>query len=141
MLPEDKRSLVRELKAAGHVVAVIGDGVNDSWALSEADVGVSLSQAADVAREVCDVLLTGHDLRALPVAIDISRAALARISLNFRLIVGLNSGLLLMGLLGLLRPAASALLHNLGTVLAALNAVRPLALPAPRACTPTEDTP
>lgn len=130
LLPEDKRRLVREFKDQGRIVAVVGDGVNDSWALSEADVGISLHQGADVAREVCDVLLTSGDLRPLLLARDASRLALARINANFRLVMGVNSALLLLGLTGALRPALAALLHNATTIGAALNALRPLPLPA-----------
>ncbi len=130
LLPEDKRALVRRFKEEGRVVAVVGDGVNDSWALSEADVGISPHQGADVAREVCDVLLTSGDLRPLLLARDVSRLSLRRINSNFRLVMGVNSALLLLGLAGVLRPALAALLHNATTILAALNALRPLALPA-----------
>jgi len=138
LLPEDKQRIVQEHKDSGHLVVVVGDGLNDSWALSAADVGVSLHQSADVAREVCNVLLTDNDLRSLLRARDLSVLTMERITFNFKMIMGINSLLLALGIVGVLQPAAAALLHNSTTIAAAVNALRPLRLPDRQAPGETE---
>ena len=126
VLPTDKADVVRELQAAGHTVAMLGDGINDSPGLSAADVGVTLSDGADLAREVADVVLTGGSLENLLTAIDLGKSTMRRIHSNFGVTVTLNTVFLVSGLSGLLQPGLSAVLHNLTTVGVSLNAMRPL---------------
>lgn len=124
ILPADKARIVESLKAQGHKVLMIGDGVNDSPALSASSVGVTLRDGADIAREVADVVLTKNSLEQLPAAIDLGRATMGRIRQNFVASVGLNGLFLAGGLSGRLLPAAGALLHNGTTIGVCLNAMR-----------------
>ena len=126
VLPTDKAEVIRSLQAEGHTVAMLGDGINDSPALSAADVGVTLSDGADLAREVADVVLTECRLDGLVTAVDLSKAAMRRIRTDFGLIMTLNTVFLASGLAGFLQPGPSALLHNLTTVGVSLNAMRPM---------------
>ncbi|MCM2359701.1 MAG: heavy metal translocating P-type ATPase [Geobacteraceae bacterium] len=126
VFPERKTELVNRLKGEGRVVTMVGDGINDSPALSSADVGISLKDGAEIAREACDVLLLSGDLTDIIHARNISRQAMALIQQNFRYIVGINSTLIGLGLLGGITPALSALMHNSATVLVTLNSLRPL---------------
>lgn len=126
VLPADKADIVRQLQAEGGKVVMVGDGINDSPALSAADVGVSLRDGADLAREVADVVLSGNDLAELLVARHLAKATLRRIHLNFGSIMGLNSAFMALGLVGRAQPGMLALLHNLTTVGVALNAMRPM---------------
>lgn len=126
VLPVNKADVVRELQAQGHTVLMVGDGINDSPALSAADVGVSLRDGADLAREVADVVLAGNDLYELVLARQLAIQALGRINRNFQAIIGLNTGYLALGLAGRVQPSGLALLHNLTTVGVALNAMRPM---------------
>ena len=126
VLPTDKAAVIRSLQAEGHTVAMLGDGINDSPALSAADVGVTLSDGADLAREVADVVLTECRLDGLVTAVDLSKAAMRRIRTDFGLIMTLNTVFLASGLVGFLQPGPSALLHNLTTVGVSLNAMRPM---------------
>ena len=128
VLPEDKARVVQELRSEGRVVLMIGDGINDSPALSSADVGVTLRDGSDLAREVADVVLMGGSLRELVTAIALGRGAMRRIHFNFLTTMMLNTAFLFGGLFGLLQPGASAVLHNLTTLGVSLNAIRP-ALP------------
>ena len=128
VLPEDKARVVRELKAEGRTVLMLGDGINDSPALSAADVGVTLRDGADLAREVADVVLMGGSLRELVTALELGRGAMRRIHGNFVATMALNTAFLFGGLSGLLQPGVSAVLHNLTTLGVSLNAMRP-ALP------------
>ena len=128
VLPEDKARVVQELRSEGRVVLMIGDGINDSPALSSADVGVTLRDGSDLAREVADVVLMGGSLRELVTAIALGRGAMKRIHFNFLTTMMLNTAFLFGGLFGLLQPGASAVLHNLTTLGVSLNAMRP-ALP------------
>ncbi len=126
VLPADKADIVRQLQAEGGKVVMVGDGINDSPALSAADVGVSLRDGADLAREVADVVLSGNDLAELLVARHLAKATLRRIHVNFGSIMGLNSAFMALGLVGRAQPGMLALLHNLTTVGVALNAMRPM---------------
>lgn len=130
VLPMDKADIVRQLQAEGASVIMVGDGINDSPALSAADVGVSLRDGADLAREVADVVLSADDLRELLVARSLAQLVLRRIHAGFRAIVALNTTYLGLGLTGKAQPSALALLHNVTTVGVALNSMRPM-LPAP----------
>ncbi len=129
VLPDDKFRYIKELKEAGYVVAMVGDGMNDAAALAEASVGCCMRQGADMARDAADVVLSTNDLTVLPALRALSVATLGRIRRNFAFIVGINSLLLLGGLFGFSSPALGALLHNSGTIAAALNAIRPYSLP------------
>ena len=124
ILPADKAAVVAALKEKGAKVLMVGDGVNDSPALSASDVGVTLRDGADIAQEVADVVLTENTLEGLPVAMDLGKAAMARIRQNFVASVGLNGLFLAGGLTGTLMPAAGALLHNGTTIGVCLNAMR-----------------
>ncbi|MGJ3523246.1 heavy metal translocating P-type ATPase [Nitratidesulfovibrio sp. D1] len=126
VLPADKADIVRQLQADGGKVVMVGDGINDSPALSAADVGVSLRDGADLAREVADVVLSGNDLAELLTARRLAKATLRRIHVNFGSIMGLNSAFMALGLVGRAQPGMLALLHNLTTVGVALNAMRPM---------------
>lgn len=124
ILPSDKAAVVVALKEKGAKVLMVGDGVNDSPALSASDVGVTLRDGADIAQEVADVVLSENTLAGLPVAMDLGKAAMARIRQNFVASVGLNGVFLAGGLTGTLMPAAGALLHNGTTIGVCLNAMR-----------------
>ncbi len=137
VLPEDKAAFIRAEHAAGRKVIMIGDGVNDSPALSEADVGVAISAGAAIAREIADVTISADDLAALVHFRAVSQALMGRIHRNYRFIMSFNLGLILLGVAGVLPPATSALLHNLSTLGVALESMKDLlppeesALPAP----------
>jgi Cu2+-exporting ATPase len=126
LLPVDKARHVDDMKRNGRTVAFVGDGVNDSPALSAADVGVSLKDAADIAKEVAGIVLVDGRLSALATARELSVLALARVNLQFAFILGLNSLLIGLGLFGIITPRLAAVLHNLGTVLVAANSVKGL---------------
>ncbi|MBI1921747.1 MAG: heavy metal translocating P-type ATPase [Geobacter sp.] len=126
VFPEMKTEVVERLKKDGRVVAMVGDGINDSPALARADVGISLQHGADIAKEACDVLLMRGELSDIIHARQISRQAMALIQQNYRYIVGINSSLIGLGLLGAIPPSMSALMHNSTTVLVTLNSLRPL---------------
>ncbi|MBQ8237335.1 MAG: cadmium-translocating P-type ATPase [Oscillospiraceae bacterium] len=116
VLPDDKASFIRAEREAGRKVIMIGDGINDSLALAEADVGVAIAHSSAIAREVADITLTAEDLYALVTLRRLSTALMDRIGRNYRFIMGFNSMLILLGVLGILPPATSALLHNASTL-------------------------
>ena len=116
VLPEDKAAFIRREKAAGHTVVMVGDGVNDSPALSEADVGIAISTGAAIAREIADVTVASEDLFALVTLRQLSEALMQRIHRNYRFIVGFNFSLIVLGVAGILPPTTSALLHNMSTL-------------------------
>lgn len=124
IFPEDKTAYIEKLQAEGSRVVMIGDGINDAPALARADLGVSFHHAADLAQEAADLVLMGDDLNSLLTARHLARGALSRVRQNYRIIVGVNSSLILLGLAGLISPAASALLHNGATILVAANSLR-----------------
>lgn len=116
VLPEDKAAFVEREHAQGRKVVMVGDGVNDSPALSAADVGIAISNGAQIAREVADITIEADDLYALAALRSISKSMVRRIHKNYIQIVGINSGLILLGVAGLLQPTTSALLHNTSTL-------------------------
>ena len=116
VLPEDKAAFIRSEKAAGRNVIMIGDGVNDSPALSEADAGIAISTGAAIAREIADITVASEDLFALVTLRRLSGELVKRIQHNYRFIVSFNFSLIVLGVLGLLPPTASALLHNMSTL-------------------------
>ena len=116
VLPEDKAAFIRREHTAGRRVIMIGDGVNDSPALSEADAGIAISTGAAIAREVADITISADDLYCLLKLRKISAALMKRIDFNYRSIIGFNLALILLGVTGVIPPAASALLHNSSTV-------------------------
>jgi Cu2+-exporting ATPase len=127
VLPQDKADIIKTLRAANGTFAMIGDGVNDSPALAQADVGISLIDGADIARAAADVVLMEDGLHRLLGAIDISRDALALVRQNYQLIAGANTLALALALpAGWVSPAACTLLSNGSALLAAMNAMRPL---------------
>ena len=131
VLPVDKAEIVRELQSAGHKVIMVGDGINDAPALSAAEVGVTLRDGTDLAREVADVVLTDSRLDALLTARTLGQNTLRRIHRNFLTNMSLNSLFLGGGLLGALTPGVAAVLHNVTTVGVTLNAMRPVLPPLP----------
>jgi heavy metal translocating P-type ATPase len=139
VFPEQKAAIVRDLQRAGHTVAVVGDGINDSPALVHADVAVSLHHGTDVAREAADVILTDDDLRRVPEAIGIARSAMRLVRENLGIVVVPNGIGLVLAALGLIGPAGATLANNGSTVVAALNSLRPLIASAPQ--TPAAELP
>ncbi len=126
VLPEDKAAFIRVEHEAGRKVVMIGDGVNDSPALSEADAGIAISTGAAVAREIADITISADDLYALVELKRLSNALMKRISWNYRTIIGFNGGLIGLGVLGVLPPATSALLHNASTLAIGLRSMTEL---------------
>ncbi len=116
VLPEDKARFVEQEKAAGKKVIMIGDGINDSPALSAADVGIAISDGAAIAREIADITIAADDLFELATLKEISNALLGRINGNYRFVLGFNGTLIALGAFGVLPPATSALLHNISTL-------------------------
>ena len=116
VLPEDKAAFIRQEKAKGHTVIMVGDGVNDSPALSEADAGIAISTGAAIAREIADITVASEDLFALVTLRKLSQALMERIHGSYRFIVGFNLTLIALGVAGVLPPATSALLHNGSTL-------------------------
>lgn len=129
VLPEDKANYVAALRKAGHTVVMIGDGINDSPALSEADVGVAISDGAAIAQEVADITISGESLWELVRLRQISTELMKRIRSNYRFVLGFNGMLIALGVAGILMPAASATLHNLSTLGISVHSMT--ALPQP----------
>ena len=125
-LPDGKVGVVKGLQDEGYTVAMVGDGINDSPALSRADVGISMRHGADIAREACDVLLLDGTLDDILAAREISLEAMELIEHNFRTIVAVNSTALLLAVTGAMPPVFSATLHNLSTILVGLRSLQPL---------------
>ena len=116
VLPEDKANFVEQEKAAGHTVIMLGDGINDSPALSAADVGIAISDGAAIAREIADVTIAADSLRELVILKSIANGLQKRTESNYRFIMSFNSTLIILGAMGILPPATSALLHNASTL-------------------------
>ena len=123
VLPEDKADYIRQEQAAKRTVIMIGDGINDTPALSLADVGVAVGSGATIAREVADVVIAAEDLRELAWLKGLSDALMKRIRQNYHFVMGFNGGLIVLGALGILPPALSALLHNSSTLLLSLHSL------------------
>ena len=126
VLPEDKADFIKAEHEAGRTVIMIGDGINDTPALSLADVGIAVGSGAVIAREVADVTITADDLRELVWLKHLSNALMQRINRNYRFVMGFNGALILLGAAGLLAPAASALLHNTSTILLSMDCLTQL---------------
>lgn len=116
VLPEDKANFVQKAKAEGRTVVMIGDGINDSPALSAADIGIAIHSGAAIAREIADVTIKADSLEELVTLKTIANALQHRVSSNYRFVLSFNSTLIALGALGILQPAASAMLHNLSTI-------------------------
>ena len=123
VLPEDKASYVEKEKAKGRTVIMIGDGINDSPALSAADCGIAISEGAAIAREIADVCISADDLNELVKLKELSNKLTKRVESNFRFIMGFNGSLIGLGILGILAPGTSSLLHNASTVGIALSSM------------------
>ena len=126
VLPEDKARYVEKEKDMGRKVIMVGDGVNDSPALSAADVGIAISDGAEIAREIADITMGADNLYEIVTLKAISNALMKRIHKNYRFIVGFNTGLIALGVGGILQPATSALLHNTSTLLIGLESMKNL---------------
>lgn len=126
VLPEDKAKFVENEKHAGRKVIMIGDGINDSPALSEANVGIAISDGAEIAREIADVTISADNLYEIATLKQLSDAMVRRINTNYRLIVGINTGLIVLGIAGVFQPTMSALFHNTSTILISLKSMNNL---------------
>ncbi len=124
VLPEDKASFIEEEKKLGHKVVMIGDGINDSPALSAADAGVAISDGAEIAREIADITIAADDLHEIVTLKKLSNCLMRRIHANYRLIVGFNTVLILLGISGVIAPTTSALLHNTSTLAISLKSMQ-----------------
>ena len=123
VLPEDKANFVQKAKAEGRTVVMIGDGINDSPALSAADIGIAINSGAAIAREIADVTIKADSLEELVTLKTIANALQHRVSSNYRFVLSFNSTLIVLGALGILQPAASAMLHNLSTIAISLKSM------------------
>ena len=126
VLPEDKAAFIRSEHKAGRKVIMIGDGINDSPALSEADAGIAIASGAAITREIADITISADDLRELVVLRRISNALMDRIDRNYRRIMTFNGALIVLGLLGLMPSARAALLHNASTIYFSVDSMKPL---------------
>ena len=124
VLPEDKAEFIKSARKSGSKVIMIGDGVNDSPALSESDAGIAISSGAAIAKEIADITISAQDLYCLLSLRKISEGMMKRIGRNYRSIIGFNAALMLLGAGGMIAPAMSALLHNSSTVVIALSSMR-----------------
>lgn len=123
VLPEDKADFIEREKAAGRKVVMIGDGINDSPALSAADAGIAISDGAELAREIADITIAAEDLREIVILKSLSNAMINRIQGNYRGVVGINAALIALGVAGIIRPTTSALLHNTSTLAISLKSM------------------
>ena len=130
VLPSDKAEYVAQLRREGHTVLMVGDGINDSPALSEADAGIAISDGAAIAREIADITIAADSLWELVELRQIAMALMARIRSHYRFVIGFNSTLIALGAAGILPPATSATLHNLSTLGVSLRSMSRLTIPA-----------
>ena len=126
VLPEDKANFITKEKEKGRKVMMIGDGINDSPALSAASVGIAVSDGAEIAKEIADITISAESLYEVVVLKQLSNALLKRIHTNYRSIVAINSSLIVLGVAGVLAPATSALCHNVSTLLISLKSMKNL---------------
>ena len=126
VLPEDKAGFVEKEKQAGRKVIMIGDGINDSPALSAADVGIAISEGAEIAREIADITISQDDLLQLVTLKTLSNELMKRINGNYRFVISFNLGLIILGIAGILAPSTSALLHNTSTLGVSLKSMTDL---------------
>ena len=126
VLPEDKAGFVEKEKQAGRKVIMIGDGINDSPALSAADVGIAISEGAEIAREIADITISQDDLLQLATLKALSNGLMKRINGNYRFVISFNLGLIILGIAGILAPSTSALLHNTSTLGVSLKSMTDL---------------
>ncbi len=126
VLPEDKANFVEKAKAEGHCVIMVGDGINDSPALSSSDAGIAISDGAEIARQIADITIGSADLMSIVLLREISELLMKRIRFNYRTIVGFNTALIVSGIAGIISPAASAMLHNGSTVVLGLKSMTDL---------------
>jgi len=124
VLPEDKAKFVEEAKAQGRKVLMVGDGINDSPALSAADVGIAISDGAELAREIADITIGSDDLSVMVTLKEISNGLMDKIHKNYRRIVGINGSLIALGVTGVIQPTMSALLHNTSTLLIGMDSMK-----------------
>ena len=124
VLPEDKARFIEEARKNGHKVIMVGDGINDSPALSAADVGVAISDGAELAREIADITIGADDLTVMVTLKEISNGLMAKIHRNYRRIVGINGTLIALGVTGMITPTTSALLHNTSTLLIGMDSMK-----------------
>ena len=124
VLPEDKAKFVEEAKAQGRKVLMVGDGINDSPALSAADVGIAISDGAELAREIADITIGADDLSVMVTLKGISNGLMDKIHKNYRRIVGINGSLIALGVTGVIQPTMSALLHNTSTLLIGMDSMK-----------------
>ncbi len=126
VLPEDKANYIERQKAEGNTVIMVGDGINDSPALSAADVGIAISNGAEIAREIADITIAEDNLYGIVILKRLSDRLMERIRKNYRMIVGVNTGLIGLGVTGMIQPTASALLHNTSTLAISLRSMQNL---------------
>ena len=126
VLPEDKAGFVEKEKAAGRKVIMIGDGINDSPALSASDVGIAISDGAEIAREIADVTIGADNLYEVVTLKKLSNALMKRIRKNYKVIVGINASLIALGVAGVFQPTTSALLHNTSTLVISMKSMKNL---------------
>ena len=126
VLPEDKAKFVEAEKTAGRKVIMVGDGINDSPALSASDAGIAVSDGAEIAREIADITVSADNLYELVTLKELSNKLMSRINRNYRKIVTINTGLIILGVMGVIQPTTSALLHNSSTLLISLDSMKKL---------------
>ena len=126
VLPEEKADYVKKQRTAGRKVVMVGDGINDSLALSAADVGIAINDGAQIAKEIADITIEADNLSGLVTLRAISCGLMERIRRNYIQIVGINSGLILLGIAGMIQPTTSAMLHNVSTLIIGVNNMKEL---------------
>jgi len=126
VLPEDKAGFIEKAKESGHKVIMIGDGINDSPALSAANAGIAISDGAEIAREIADITIAADSLWELVRLRQLAMALMNRIQNNYRFVIGFNGALIGLGIVGILPPATSAMLHNLSTLGVSLHSMSAL---------------
>ena len=126
VMPEDKAMFIEKMQTDGNSVIMVGDGINDSPALSKADVGIAISSGAAIAREIADITVSSDDLNSLVTLKEISNLLMARIRSNYRSIMSFNTALIVLGVVGIIPPTTSAFLHNASTLAFTLKSMTKL---------------